>query len=210
MNAYLDAKLPMLLAARGVQVEYLRTLQTDYYRLLKDVCNDSASKEYFLRLTGRAIKGSRTYEDIEDLRREEVRNMVERNRSGTEVARVRILLPKARVVFGLSDPYAGYLENGECYFKPTLLDGERSEFEAEKKVFVVCTPCYHPGDIHVFKLCHEKPAYQNLIDCLVLPRGHGFENARADLNGNQFIFCWDTKLIPKLKVKPCSYLPTLP
>ena len=207
VNAYLDVKLVMLLAARRVQVEYLRALQTDYYRLLKDVCNDSASKDYFLRLTGRAIEGSRTYEDIEALRLEEVRNMVERNRSGTEVARVRILLPKARVVFGVSDPY-GELKNGECYFKPTLLDGERSEFEAQKKVFVVRTPCYYPGDIHIFKLCHEKPAYQNLINCLVLPRGHGFENARADLNGNQFIVCWDAKLIPKLKVKPCSYSPT--
>ena len=110
-------------------------------------------------------------------------------------------------MFGVRDPY-GELKNGECYFKPTLLHGERSEFEAEKKVFVVRTPCYHPGDIHVFKLCHEKPAYQNLINCLVLPRGHAIENARADLNGNQFIVCWDAKLIPKLKVKPCSYLPT--
>ena len=208
VNAYLDVKLVMLLAARGVQVEYLKALQTDYYRLLKDMCNDSASKEYFLRLTGRAIEGSRTYEDIENLRREEVRNMVEQNGSEIEDPRVRILVPKARVVFGVSDPYAGFLENGECYFKPTLLHGERSEFKGEEKVFVVRTPCYHPGDIHVFKLCREKPLYKHFIDCLVLPRGHAIENARADLNRNQFIVCWDTKLIPKLKVNPCSYLPT--
>ena len=133
--------------------------------------------------------------------------MVERNGSGTKDPRVRILVSKARVVFGVPDPY-GELKNGECYFKPTLLHGERSEFEAEKKVFVVRTPCYHPGDIHVFKLCREKQAYQNLIDCLVLPRGHAFENARADLNGNQFVVCWDANLIPKQKVKPCSCLPT--
>ena len=207
VNAYLDAKLVMLLAARGVQVEHLKALQTDYYRLLKDMCNDSASKEYFLRLTGRTIEGSRTYEDIEALRREQVKNMVERKDSETEDPRVRILVPKARVVFSVSDPY-GELKNGECYFKPTLLHGERNEFEAEKKVFVVRTPCYYPGDIHVFKLCRVKVLYQHLIDCLVLPHGHAIEHARPDLNRNQFIVCWDAKLLPKLKVKPCSYLPT--
>ena len=101
------------------------------------------------------------------------------------------------------------MKNGECYFKPTLLHGERIEFEAEKKVFVVRTTCYYPGDIRVFKLCREKPEYQHLNDCLVLPLGSAFENARADLNGNQFIVCWDSNLIPKQEVKPCSYLPTL-
>ena len=145
----------MLLAARGVQVEYLRALQTDYYRLLENMCNDSASSDYFLRLNGRTIEGSQTHVDIEALRREEVRKMVKRKRSGTEAALVRILVPKARVVFGVGDPY-GELKNGECYFKPTLLHGERREFEAEKKVFVVRTPCYHPGDIwtsSLFMLC---------------------------------------------------------
>ena len=206
VNAYLDAKFVILLAARGVQLEYLRKLQTNYYRLLENMCNDSASKDYFLRLTGQTIEGSLTHVDIMDLRRKEVRAMVERNRSGSEVARVRILVPKARVVFGVPDPY-GKLKNGECYFQPTLLHEERSEFEAEKKVFVARTPCYYPGDIRVFKLCHGKPAYQNLINCLVFPLG-AFENARADLNGKQFIVCWDTNLIPKQEVKPCSYLPT--
>ena len=206
VNAYLDAKLVILLAARGVQVEYLRALQTDYYRLLENMCTDSASKDYFLRLTGRAIEGSLTHVDIGALQQEEVKNMVERDRFGNEDPRVRILVPKARVVFGVPDPY-GKLKKEQCYFKPTLLHGERSEFEAEKKVFVVRTPCYYPGDIYVFKLCHEKPAYQNLINCLVLPLG-AFENARTDLNGNQFIVCWDANLIPKQKVKPCSYLPT--
>ena len=207
VNAYLDAKLVMLLAARGVQIKDLRALQTDYYKLLEKMCHDSASKDYFLRLTGRTIEGSQTDGDIRALRREEVRNMLEWNGSRTGVPRVRILVPKARVVFGVGDPY-GKLKKGECYFKPTLVHGEGSEFEAEKKVFVVRTPCYHPGDIHVFKLCHEKTAYQNLINCLVLPLGHAFENTTADLNENQFIVCWDANLIPKQKVKPCSCLPT--
>ena len=202
-HAHLDAKLFMLLAARGVQVEHLKALQTDYYILLENMCNDSASKEYFLRLTGRTIEGSQTHVDIETIRREEVRSMVERNRSGTEVPRVRVLVPKARVVFGVQGPFED-LKIDECYFKPTLPHEDRMEFEAEKKIFVVRIPCYYPGDIRVFKLCHEKTAYQHLNDCLVLPK-----NAGADLSGNQFIVCWDAKLIPKQNVKPCSYSPTL-
>ena len=193
VNAYLDAKLVILLAARGVQVEYLRALQTDYYRLLKDMSNDSASKGYFLRLTGRTIEGSRTYEDIAALRREEVRNMVERNRSGTEVRRVRVLVPKARTAFGVPDPL-DELENDECYFKPTLPYDDRIDFEAEKEVFVVRTPCYYPGDIRVFKLCREKPAYQHLIDCLVLPI-----NAGADLSGSPVYCLLGCKAHPKTK-----------
>ena len=202
-STYLDAKLVILLAARGVRVEYLRDLQTDYYRLLENMCNDTASRDYFLRLTGRTIEGSQI-QDIGTLRREEVRNMVERNGSGIEDPRVRILVPKARVVFRVPDPFED-LNDDECYFKPTLLHGERSEFKGEKKVFVVRTPCYHPGDIHVFKLCHEKPAYQNLIDCLVLPHGHTIENAKPDLNRNWFIVCWDKNLIPIDDVEPCCY-----
>ena len=50
-NAYVDAKLIMLLAARGVRFEDLRTLQKDYYRLLEDVMHDDeASIDYFLQL----------------------------------------------------------------------------------------------------------------------------------------------------------------
>ena len=90
VNAYLDAKLVMLLAARGVRVEYLKALQTDYYRLLENMCNDSASSDYFLRLTGRTVEGSQTHVDIGTLRREEVKNMVERNGSEIEDPRVRI------------------------------------------------------------------------------------------------------------------------
>ena len=207
VNAYLDAKLVMLLAARGVPIKDLKALQTDYYRLLENMCNDNAFRDYFLLLTGQTIQGSRTHANIVDLRRKEVRAMVELNRSGTEAALVRILVPKARVVFGVPDPH-GKLKNGECYFKPTLLHAERSEFEAEKEVFVVHTPCYDPGDIYVFKLCREKPLYQRFIDCLVLPHGLAIANARLDLNKNQFIVCWDARLIPTVKVNPCSYLPT--
>ena len=200
-NAYLDAKLIILLAARGVQAENLRILQKAYYSLLEDMMrNDEASIDYFMQLTGRT-----TEEEVATLLRSEVSYVVEQESSGSEVPHVRILIPKARVVFGVCDPY-GKLTSEQCYFRPTLLcEQGKAEFETERKVFVARSPCYNPGDILVLELIHEKKGYENLIDCLVLPPSLAFKCGGADLSGNKFIVCWDPKLIPKRKVKPISY-----
>ncbi|XP_068679969.1 uncharacterized protein [Montipora foliosa] len=202
-NAYLDAKLIMLLAARGVQVEDLRTLQKHYYSLLEHmVRDDKASIDYFLQLTGRTTEEE---EEVATLLRKEVSYMqVEQEPSGGEVPKVRILIPKARVVFGVRDPY-GKLTPAQCYFRPTLLYDQGKEFETEKKVFVAPSPCYYPGDIQVLELTHEKEGYENLKNCLVLHPSLAFKCGGADLSGNKFIVCWDAKLIPKQKVKPMSY-----
>ncbi|XP_068679964.1 uncharacterized protein [Montipora foliosa] len=199
-NAYLDAKLIMLLAARGVQVENLRTLQKDYYNLLEDMMrNDEGSIDYFLQLTGRTSE-----EEVATLLQSEVSYMVERESSGGEVPHVRILIPRARVVFAVCDPY-GKLTSEQCYFRPTLPCEQRKKFDPEKKVFVAPIPCYYPGDILSLELIHHKKEYENLIDCLVLPPSLAFKCGGADLSGNKFIVCWDPKLIPKQKVKPMSY-----
>ena len=200
-NAYLDAKLIMLLAARGVQVENLRTLQKAYYGLLEDMMRkDKASIDYFLQLTGQT-----TEEEVATLLQKEVSHMrVEQETTGGEVPHVKILIPKARVVFGVCDPYRK-LTSVQCYFRPTLLYDQQKDFETEKEVFVAPIPCYYPGDIQVLELIHEKEDYENLKDCLVLPPSLAFKCAGADLSGNKFIVCWDRQLIPKRKVKPISY-----
>ena len=199
-NAYLDAKLIMLLAARGVQVEDLRTLQKDYYSLLEDMTrNDKASIDYFLQLTGRT-----TEEEVATLLRSEVSYIVEQESSGGELPQVRILIPKARVVYGVCDPY-GKLTSEQCYFRPTLLCEQGKKFEPEKKVFVAPIPCYYPGDTQVLELIHDKEEYKTLIDCLVLPASLAFNCGGAYLRGIKFIVCWDPTLIPKQKVKPISH-----
>lgn len=216
--AYLDAKLVMLLAARGVSVEYLKSLQRDYYNLLERMCHESASADYFLRLKGRPSPGDSRNKDLKAQRRDEVMEMIDDvnvaggGLPGHQVARIRILVPKARVVFGVCDPY-NKLEDGECHFRPTLLHREGENFGAKDKVVVVRSPCYHPGDILVLNLARDKPEYEHLTDCLVLPtkgrRPHAFECAGGDLGGSKFFVSWDTKLIPKENIKPCSYFPTI-
>jgi len=206
-NGYLDVPLLMLLVARGVSIKDLKNLQENYYNLLKKMCEDRAYADYFLRLTGRASRGAPMNEDLSALRQAEIEGMMSRNL----VARTRILVPKARVVFGVCDPY-NRLEYGQCYFKPTLLHDEQEDFATEENVVVARNPCYHPGDIRVLKLTHEKPGYEHLTDCLVLPvkgpRPHAFECGGGDLGGTKFFVSWDENLIPKDNIKPCSYLPT--
>ena len=216
-NAYLDAKLIMLLAAREVSVEYLKSLQKQYFRLLKNMCHDSASADYFLRLRGRSSNDNHVKEDLPALRRIEIKKMIDHVHDPDhepprrQIERIRILVRKARVVFGVCDPY-NKLKYGECYFRPTLLHDDEQDFAAENEVFMARTPCYHPGDIRVLKLTHEKGGYENLKDCLVLPvegqRPQSFECAGGDLGGSKFLVCWDPQLIPKTTVKPCSYSPT--
>ena len=224
VNGYLDARLIMFLASRGVSPDYLKTLQMGYLDLLKKIPDDPASAEYFLRLTGRDAPNTRRgrMREVLTLRRDEIEEMIDHvyvhdakddEPPRRSVVRTRILVPKARVVFGVCDPY-NKLENGECYFSPTLLDDEAGEFASEEKVVVARYPCYHPGDIQVLKLTHKKLWYENLKDCLVLPvkdrSPHAFEYSGGDLCASKFFVSWDQHLVRNVKsVKPCCYSPSL-
>lgn len=225
INGYLDMRLVILLESRGVSIDYLQTLQKDYLDLLRKIPDNPASVELFLRLTGRDV-GNITSgierplrEDLMIMKQKEIEEMIDRgyvvdagddDPPRSPLARPRILVLKARVVFGVSDPYEK-LKKDQCYFKPTLLHDEAEEFASEERIVVARYPCYHPGDIQVLKLTNgEKPGYENLRDCLVLPRkGHAFESCGGDLCGSKFFVSWDQEIVPKTAIKPCSYSPTM-
>ena len=224
INGYLDMRLIIFLQSRGVSINYLQTLQKNYLDLLKKIPDDPASADFFLRLTGRDADNNRsgierpTREDLMAIKRKEMEKMIERGyvldaeddeSPESPVVRARILVPKARVVLGVRDPYEK-LEKGQCYFKPTLLHDEDSEFASEEQIVVARYPCYQPGDIQALKLTHEMHEYENLKDCLVLPvKGHAFESCGGDLRDSKFFVSWDQQLVPKRATKPCSYSPTV-
>ena len=214
-NGYLDILLTMLLIDRGVLAEYIKSLQKDYYKLLKKMCKDKASVDFFLRLTGRNCSVNRNL--TTQLRQDEIDKMIDyvddpehEPPKLKRVPRTYILVPKSRMVFGVSDPH-GELNYDECYFKPTLFNDESEEFANKSKVIVACIPCYHPGDIRVLTLTHDKSGYENLFDCLVLPvkgrHSHAFECGGSNLGGTKFFVSWDESLIPKENVKMGSYSP---
>ena len=214
-NGYLDILLTMLLIDRGVLAEYIKSLQKDYYKLLKKMCKDKASADFFLRLTGRSCSVNRNL--TTQLRHDEIDKMIDyvddpehEPPKLKRVPRTYILVPKSRMVFGVCDPH-GELNYDECYFKPTLFNDESEEFANKSKVIVACIPCYHPGDIRVLTLTHDKSGYENLFDCLVLPvkgrHSHAFECGGSNLGGTKFFVSWDESLIPKENVKMGSYSP---
>ena len=214
-NGYLDILLTMLLIDRGVLAEYIKSLQKDYYKLLKKMCKDKASADFFLRLTGRNCSVNRNL--TTQLRQDEIDKMMDyvddpehEPPKLKRVPRTYILVPKSRMVFGVCDPH-GELNYDECYFKPTLFNDESEEFANKSKVIVACIPCYHPGDIRVLTLTHDKSGYENLFDCLVLPvkgrHSHAFECGGSSLGGTKFFVSWDESLIPKENVKMGSYSP---
>lgn len=216
-NGYLDILLTMLLIDRGVLAEYIKSLQKDYYKLLKKMCKDKASADFFLRLTGRNCSVNRNL--TTQLRQDEIDKMMDyvddpehEPPKLKRVPRTYILVPKSRMVFGVCDPL-GELNYDECYFKPTLFNDESEEFANKSKVIVACIPCYHPGDIRVLTLTHDKSGYENLFDCLVLPvkgrHSHAFECGGSNLGGTKFFVSWDESLIPKENVKMGSYSPNI-
>ena len=216
-NGYLDILLTMLLIDRGVLAEYIKSLQKDYYKLLKKMCKDKASADFFLRLTGRNCSVNRNL--TTQLRQDEIDKMMDyvddpehEPPKLKRVPRTYILVSKSRMVFGVCDPH-GELNYDECYFKPTLFNDESEEFANKSKVIVACIPCYHPGDIRVLTLTHDKSGYENLFDCLVLPvkgrHSHAFECGGSNLGGTKFFVSWDESLIPKENVKMGSYSPNI-
>ena len=212
VNGYLDTRMVMLLADRGVSAKNLHDLQTGYYELLEDMCRKTAEAEYFLRCKGEfRLLQDIQHKGIDSTTKKHLKGLKKQELDETEkAAYTRILVPKSRLVFAVSDPYQklGY---GECYFYPTMLEDETEGFIPGQEFVVMRDPCYHPGDVRVLRMTKEKQGYENLRDCLVLPvkgpRPHAFECSGGDLSGNKFFVSWDEKLIPNKITSPCAYPP---
>ena len=209
-NGYLDTQMVLLLAEKEVPLTNFEKLQTGYYGLLDDMCDEAA--EYFLRFLGefsllREIKAvgidGQMKERMKTLKNEELQAMKK------AAGQTRILVPQSRLVFAVCDPY-NKLKYGECYFNPTMPDDEAKSFPGADRRFVVMrSPSYHPGDVRVFRLTDDKRGYENLRDCLVLPvkgpRPQAFECAGGTLGGDKFFVSWNQNIIPRAVEKPCHY-----
>ncbi|XP_022793056.1 probable RNA-dependent RNA polymerase 1 [Stylophora pistillata] len=223
---YLNKQITMLLADSGVKHSYLRQLQNNFHYMLRELCSDRQSAESYLCIKGErkllgwlhdfGLGSPRLQRQLKALRAKEVRKMQkekadedESSLTQTLKCKLRVLVPKSRVVFGACDPFQT-LEYGQCVFQPTLFDEEQmEEFQGAEEVIVVRNPCYHPGDIRTLKLIKNKPEYAYLSDCIVFPtkgsRPHADESAGGDLDGDEFFVSWDKNLIPSWRSAPFDY-----
>lgn len=225
---YLNKQITMLLADSGVKHSYLTGLQNDFHATLRELCGTEESAGYYLRIKGEGklvkwlheygLQSQRLQRELKSLRAKEIKKMQKDNTGdGGDNANVtqnakcklRVLVPKSRVVFGACDPF-NELEHGQCVFQPTLFDEVQfAEFQTAQEVMVVRNPCYYPGDIRVLKLVKDKPQYNYLNDCIVFPtrgsRPHADESSGGDLDGDEFFVSWDQDLIPQLQWRTAPF-----
>lgn len=231
---YLNKQITMLLADSGVKHSYLTGLQNGFHSMLRELCGTAQSAEYYLSIKGErklvnwlheyGLGSNRLQRELKALRAKEVKKMQKDNNAvdasdeailtQNSKCKLRVLVPKSRIVFGACDPF-NELEYGQCVFQPTLFDElQFAEFEAAHEVMVVRNPCYHPGDIRVLKLVKNNPVYAYLSDCIVFPtrgsRPHADESSGGDLDGDEFFVSWDQDLIPSWRSKPFDYSSSSP
>lgn len=115
-----------------------------------------------------------------------------------ERTKIQIPLDKGRIMIGTSDETMT-LESGEVfiqYSKKTTTPGKNlSTYEG--LVVVTKNPCFHEGDIRVFKAVNV-PSLSHMVDCIVFPqkgqRPHPDEMSGSDLDGDMYFVCWDPEL----------------
>jgi regulator of nonsense transcripts 1 len=143
--------------------------------MLTNLCSNEEAALRYLTVTGhtktlqrlqeRGFRNQQVQQELARMRNEEIKKMVkddenntnnqDQNQDNTKKSKLRVLVPKARVVFGVCDPY-GELEYGEVFFKPSLPEGDFFEFSNAEYVVVGRNPCYHPGDVRILKLARDK------------------------------------------------------
>lgn len=180
-NAFLNTQLAMVLADNhdSTGKDYLLELQIDFYSMLRNLCTNEDLTLRYITLTGRTdllqrlrkdgFWHKKVQKDLERIQASELKKLYKNNddvddnndvdddddsdEKKARKSKLRVLVPRARVVFGVSDPY-GELEDGEVFFQPTLPEMELATFSDAHNVVVGRNPCYHPGDVRVLRLAH--------------------------------------------------------
>lgn len=179
-NAFLNTQLAMVLSDNHDLTgrDYLLQLQSDFYSMLRNLCTNEELTLRYLTITGRTelldrlrkdgFWHRRVQNDLKRIQVSDIKRLYKNNGDAGDdndiddddnvekkdrKSKLRVLVPRARVVFGVSDPY-GELEDGEVFFQPTLPEVELAAFSDANRVVVGRNPCYHPGDVRVLRLVH--------------------------------------------------------
>eukprot|EP01129_Flabellula_baltica_P001085 TRINITY_DN109_c0_g1_i1.p1 TRINITY_DN109_c0_g1~~TRINITY_DN109_c0_g1_i1.p1 ORF type:complete len:836 (+),score=131.49 TRINITY_DN109_c0_g1_i1:359-2866(+) len=114
-------------------------------------------------------------------------------------------LEKSRFAVGVLDIY-GLLEENEVYFH---CDDDYFSGTVSGSVFIYRSPGLHVGDLRVFKAV-QRPEFGHLTNCVVFSQkgdspSH-FLISGSDLDGDTFLICWDSRIIPQYSEEPFDYL----
>lgn len=167
--ARLNNDIVVLLSSLGISTEVLLAKQNEYHRWLQTASEEweaafdllcAANKfESAERLLLEGLENSTVRQDILALQHSELASLRKNDR-----LRVRMLVPKSRLLFGVCDPY-GVLRPGEVHVRITVPRAGVVTL-TNVDVAVVRNPCLYPGDILKLRaVYHER--LNHLVDCVV-------------------------------------------
>ncbi|KAI0343647.1 RdRP-domain-containing protein [Trametopsis cervina] len=153
------------------------------------------------RLLLEGLESTSVSKEIRSLQNSELAGLRKNDR-----LRVRTLIPKSRLLFGVCDPY-GVLREGQVHVRVSL---PRQGFSTltNVDVMVVRNPCLYPGDcLKLRAVAH--PALAHLVDCVVFAsrgkRAAPSMSSGGDLDGDKFTVIWDPDLVPTKVAESYDY-----
>ncbi|KAI0077242.1 RNA-directed RNA polymerase [Panus rudis PR-1116 ss-1] len=209
--ARLNNDVVVLLASLGITTETLVEKQRNYLQWIRDSSTDwqqafnllSALGKYQLaeRLLLDGLDSAPIQKSLRALQQAEVAAF----KKNETRQRVRMLLPKSRLLYGICDPY-GVLRAGEVHVRVSM-PRQGATTLTNIDVLVVRNPCLHPGDcIKLRAVNHRK--LDHLVDCIVFAsrgkRAAPSMMSGGDLDGDQFAVIWDSDIVPKTIAEACS------
>ena len=204
---HLNKQYIMLLSGLGIKDEVFLKKQDDFLTALENML---INPEFAV-----AMLNWRNHPDIAlkinsavDLQQEEVQHCLRKLRYKfiEKMEKLSIPILDSRTLFGVCDP-RGVMEYGECFIRITV-NGVPQTLEPNTSVTVGKNPCYLLGDIRVLRAV-DRPELNHLVDCIVFPvKGkapHSAEIAGSDMDGDQYLVCWDQELVPPSMAEPYDY-----
>lgn len=167
--ARLNNDIVVLLSSLGISTEVFLAKQDEYHRWLQRASEDwegafdllCAANKFSTaeRLLLEGLDSKPVRQDIRALQNSELAAIRKNDR-----LRVRMLVPKSRLLFGVCDPY-GILHSGEVHVRITI-PRKGVVTLTNIDVIIVRNPCLYPGDILKLRAVHHREL-DHLVDCLV-------------------------------------------
>jgi hypothetical protein len=222
----LNNDIVVLLSSLGISNETFLAKQQAYHKWLQDASDHWETAFDFLcalnkyevaeRLLLEGLDTVAVRKEIRALQNSELAGLRKKDR-----LRVRTLLPKSRLLFGVCDPY-GVLREGEVHVRVSI-PRQGATTLTNVDVLVVRNPCLYPGDcLKLRAVAH--PALEHLVDCLVFasrgkraapsmssggdlgeapPCCTPSTGSNSHIDGDKFTVIWDSDIVPRKVAEVC-------
>lgn len=165
----LNNDIVVLLSSLGISTRNFLAKQEEYHAWLQKASDEweaafdllCAANKYDAaeRLLLEGMDAKPVRQEIRALQNSELASLRKNDR-----LRVRILVPKSRLLFGVCDPYS-ILREGEVHVRVTV-PRKGAVTLTNVDVLVVRNPCLYPGDCLKLRAVHRREL-EHLVDCVV-------------------------------------------